>query len=61
MQVEVKNIDHKVEAIQAAENAMHTLNKHLGKEYYPPHIFAMLSELKVDLAEIRYENNLTFS
>jgi hypothetical protein len=60
IEVEVKNIDQKISALQEAQNAMLTLNKHLGKEYYAPHIFAMISELKVDLAEIRSEKSLTF-
>ena len=43
----VQNIDKKVTALL-------TLNKHLGKEYYSGEILSMISELKVDLAEIRY-------
>lgn len=50
----VQNIDKKVTALQEAQNAMLTLNKHLGKEYYSGEILSMISELKVDLAEIRY-------
>ena len=49
----VKNIEAKVEAIRNAENAMLTLNKHLGKEHFSKETLAMLSELKVDLFEIR--------
>lgn len=49
----VKNIEAKVEAIRDAENAMLTLNKHLGKEHFSKETLAMLSELKVDLFEIR--------
>lgn len=54
----VKSIDKKVAALQEAQNAMLTLNKHLGKEYYSAETLAMLSELKVDLADIRYEQEL---
>lgn len=50
----VQNIDKKVTALQEAQNAMLTLNKHLGKEYYSGEILSMISELKVDLVEIRY-------
>ena len=50
----VQNFDKKVTALQEAQNAMLTLNKHLGKEYYSGEIMSMISELKVDLAEIRY-------
>ena len=60
MEVEVKNIDRKISALQEAQNAMLTLNKHLGKEYYSGDILSMISELKVDLAEIRSEKSLTF-
>lgn len=49
----VKNIDRKVLALQEAEVAMLSLNSHLGKEYFPPETLAMISELKVDLIEIR--------
>lgn len=49
----VKNIDRKVLALQEAEVAMLSLNSHLGKEYFPPETLAMISELKVDLVEIR--------
>ena len=49
----VKNIEAKVEAIRDAEAAMLTLNKHLGKEHFSKETLAMLSELKVDLFEIR--------
>tara|TARA_A100001015_G_scaffold303802_1_gene394040 strand:+ start:6618 stop:6809 length:192 start_codon:yes stop_codon:yes gene_type:complete len=54
MMIEVNNIDRKISALHEAQNAMLTLNKHLGKEYFGPETMAMLSELKVDLAEIRY-------
>jgi hypothetical protein len=54
----VKNIDRKVLALQEAEMAMLSLNSHLGKEYFPPETLAMISELKVDLADIRYEQEL---
>lgn len=49
----VKNIEAKVEAIRDAEAAMLTLNKHLDKEHFSKETLAMLSELKVDLFEIR--------
>lgn len=49
----VKNIDRKVLALQEAEVAMLTLNDHLGKAHFPPETLAMISELKVDLYEIR--------
>ena len=49
MQVEVKSIDRKIAALQEAQNAMLTLNKHLGKEYYTGEVLSMISELKVDL------------
>lgn len=49
----IKNIDRKVLALQEAEVAMLSLNSHLGKEYFPSETLAMISELKVDLAEIR--------
>lgn len=49
----IKHIDRKVLALQEAEVAMLTLNDHLGKEYFPPETLAMISELKVDLYEIR--------
>ena len=49
----VKNIEAKVEAIRYAEAAMLTLNKHLDKEHFSKETLAMLSELKVDLFEIR--------
>lgn len=54
----VKNIDRKVLALQEAEMAMLSLNSHLGKEYFPPETLAMISELKVDLADIRYEQQV---
>jgi hypothetical protein len=54
----IKNIDRKVLALQEAEVAMLSLNSHLGKEYFPPETLAMISELKVDLADIRYEQEL---
>ena len=57
IEVEVKNIDQKISALQEAQNAMLTLNKHLGKEYYSGDILSMISELKVDLAEIRSEKS----
>jgi|TARA_E500000081_G_scaffold11258_2_gene13598 hypothetical protein len=60
MMIEVNNIDRKISALQEAQNAMLTLNKHLGKEYYSGDILSMISELKVDLAEIRSEKSLTF-
>ena len=50
----VKNIDKKVSAIQNAETAILSINSQLGKDYFGPETMAMLSELKVDLAEIRY-------
>ena len=53
--IAVKNIEAKVEAIRDAEAAMLTLNKHLGKEHFSKETLAMLSELKVDLFEIRDE------
>lgn len=59
--IEVKHIDRKVSALQEAQNAMLTLNKHLGREVFSADVLSMISELKVDLAEIRYENNSTFS
>ena len=49
----VKNIEAKVEAIREAEVALLTLNSHLGKEHFSKETLAMLSELKVDLFEIR--------
>ena len=57
----VQNIDRKVLALQEAEMAMLSLNSHLGKNYFPPETMAMISELKVDLAEIRYaqENEIS--
>jgi len=58
--VEVKNIDRKIAALQEAQNAMLTLNKHLSKEYYSGEILSMISELKVDLAEIRCEKSGSF-
>lgn len=54
----VQNIDRKVLALQEAEVAMLSLNSHLGKDYFPPETLAMISELKVDLADIRYEQEL---
>ena len=60
MMIEVNNIDRKISALQEAQNAMLTLNKHLGKEYYSGDILSMISELKVDLPEIRSEKSLTF-
>ena len=60
MMIEVNNIDRKISALQEAQNAMLTLNKHLVKEYYSGDILSMISELKVDLAEIRSEKSLTF-
>ena len=60
MMIEVNNIDRKISALQEAQNAMLTLNKHLGKEYYSGDILSMISELKVDLAEIRSEKSLAF-
>ena len=57
----VQNIDRKVLALREAETAMLSLNSHLGKDYFPPETLAMISELKVDLAEIRYsqENEIS--
>ena len=57
----IQNIDRKVLALQEAETAMLSLNSHLGKDYFPPETMAMISELKVDLAEIRYsqENEIS--
>jgi len=57
----IQNIDRKVIALQEAETAMLSLNSHLGKDYFPPETLAMISELKVDLAEIRYsqENEIS--
>jgi len=55
MQIEVKNIDVKIDALREAEAAMLTLNKHLGKEYYNATVLGAISELKVDLIEIRDE------
>mgnify|MGYP000394259131 CR=1 FL=1 len=49
----IKNIDRKILALQEAEVAMLTLNSHLEKEYFPSETLAMISELKVDLVEIR--------
>ena len=49
----VKSIEAKVEAIRDAEAAMLTLNSHLGKEHFSKETLSMLSELKVDLFEIR--------
>lgn len=49
----INHIDKKVAALQEAQNAMLTLNKHLGKEHFSAETLAMLSELKVDLFEIR--------
>lgn len=60
MMIEVNNIDRKISALQEAQNAMLTLNKHLGKEYYSGDILSMISELKVDLAEIRCEKSGSF-
>ena len=60
MQVEVKSIDRKIAALQEAQNAMLTLNKHLGKEYYTGEVQSMISELKVDLVEIRCEKSGSF-
>lgn len=60
IEVEVKNIDQKISALQEAQNAMLAVNKLLGKDYYSGDILSMLSELKVDLAEIRSEKSLTF-
>jgi hypothetical protein len=60
MQVEVKSIDRKIAALQEAQNAMLTLNKHLGKEYYTGEVLSMISELKVDLVEIRCEKSGSF-
>ena len=54
----IKHIDRKVLALQEAEVAMLSLNSHLGKDYFPPETLAMISELKVDLADIRYEQEL---
>lgn len=53
----INHIDRKVSALQEAQNAMLTLNKHLGEDIYSADVLSMISELKVDLAEIRYENN----
>lgn len=57
----IQNIDRKVLALREAEIAMLSLNSHLGKDYFPPETMAMISELKVDLAEIRYaqENEIS--
>ena len=60
IEVEVKNIDQKISALQEAQNAMLAVNKLLGKEYYSGDILSMLSELKVDLAEIRSEKSWSF-
>ena len=49
----VKNIEGKVKALQEAEVAMLTLNSHLDKEHFSKETLAMISELKVDLFEIR--------
>jgi hypothetical protein len=49
----VKHIERKVLALQEAEVAMLTLNDHLQKQHFPPETLAMISELKVDLFEIR--------
>lgn len=53
MMIEVNNIDRKIYALKEAKNAMLLLNKHFGKEYFSGDILSMISELKVDLAEIR--------
>lgn len=56
----IKNIEIKVKALQDAETAMLTLNSHLDKEYFSKESLAMISELKVDLFEIRdTQKNLT--
>ena len=57
IEVEVKNIDQKISALQEAQNAMLAVNKLLGKEYYSGDILSMISEIKVDLAEIRSEKS----
>ena len=54
----VKNIDAKVAAIQTAEAACAAINTYLEKESIGPEVFQMLSELKVDLADIRYEQQV---
>jgi len=51
----IENIDQKRSALQEAEAAMLTLNKHLGKEYYSKEIFQSISELKLDLLDARDE------
>ena len=51
----IENIDQKRSALQEAEAAMLTLNKHLGKEYYSAEIFKSISELKLDLLDARDE------
>jgi hypothetical protein len=54
----VQNIDAKVAAIQTAEAACAAINGYLEKESIGPEVFQMLSELKVDLADIRYEQQV---
>jgi hypothetical protein len=49
----IKNIPEKVTAIQNAETAILSINEQLGKDFFGPETMAMLSELKVDLAEIK--------
>lgn len=51
----IENIERKQRALQEAEAAMLTLNKHLGKEYYSSEIFKSISELKLDLLDARDE------
>jgi hypothetical protein len=56
--VEVKNIEAKIASIGTAQAACSAINSHLGNESISKEVFAMLSELKVDLYEIQYQNKL---
>ena len=50
----VERINEKVKAIQAAESCIHTVLS-LRPEAVDPIILALLSELKVDLFDLKFE------
>lgn len=49
------NLNEKFKALQEAESAMLTLNKHLGKEYFSKTTMALISDLKIDLIDAKEE------
>lgn len=55
---DMKNIDSKLVALQKAQSACLSINQHLGREEFGPEVLSMLSELKVDLMEIRADQEL---